>query len=328
MSKSQYTGPFKEDLQSHIELKQAIGYKYEAEAKHLQRFDQFVFQKYPQATCLNRDIVMDWCSRKPYETRANQSTRVSILRQFAKYQDSLGKSAYILPKGYYPKNPQYMPYIYSSEELVRFFAQTDRCCYSPESPRRHLFMPVFFRMIYQCGLRVSEARVLSVGDVDLDCGVLSIHHSKKDKSRLVPMAESLLKRCRNYSAQVHFLSSPSDCYFPAIGGEPMTIQNVYSNFRRFLWQARISHQGRGFGPRIMDFRHTYAVHCLKKWSEQGQNLAVYLPILQTYMGHDSFQDTAYYLRLTADVFPDITLKLEGRYPGIIPELDGDYCETN
>ncbi len=328
MSKLQYTGPFKEDLQSHIELKQAIGYKYEADAKHLQRFDQFVSKKYPQATCLSRDIVLDWCSRKPYEAQANQSTRASILRQFAKYQDSLGKNAYILPKGYYPKESQYVPYIYSSEELVRFFAQTDRCCYSPESPQRHLFMPVFFRMIYQCGLRVSEARVLTVGDIDLDCGVLSIHHSKKDNSRLVPMAESLLKRCRDYSAQVHSLSSSSDCYFPALGGKPMRIQNVYNNFRRFLWRAGISHQGRGHGPRIVDFRHTYAVHCLKKWSEQGQNLAVYLPILQTYMGHDSFQDTAYYLRLTADVFPDITLKLEGRYPEIIPELDGDFCETD
>lgn len=327
MSKLQYTGPFKEDIQSHIELKQAIGYKYETEARHLQRFDQFVLQKYPQATYLSRDIVLDWCSRKPYETQASQCTRASILRQFAKYQDSLGKNAYMLPKGYYPKEPQYVPYIYSSEELVRFFAQTDRCCYSPESPQRHLFMPVFFRMIYQCGLRVSEARVLTVGDVDLTSGVLSIHHSKKDNSRLVPMANSLLKRCRDYSAQVHSLSSSSDCYFPALGGKPMTIQNVYSNFRRFLWRAGISHQGRGFGPRIMDFRHTYAVHCLKRWSEQGKNLAVYLPILQTYMGHDSFRDTAYYLRLTADVFPDITLKLEGRYPKIIPELDGDYCET-
>ena len=45
------------------------------------------------------------------------------------------------------------------------------------------------------------------------------------------------------------------------------------------------------------------------------------------MGHDSFEETAYYLRLTADVFPDITLKLVTRYPGIIPELEGGAYET-
>lgn len=142
------------------------------------------------------------------------------------------------------------------------------------------------------------------------------------------MADSLLKRCRDYSAKVHNLSGSSDCYFPALGGKPMTNSNIYHNFRRFLWRARISHRGRGFGPRIYDFRHTYAVHCLKKWTKQGKDLAAYLPVLQTYMGHDSFQDTAYYLKLTTDVFPDITLKLEGRYPDMIPELGGDYCETD
>ncbi len=45
------------------------------------------------------------------------------------------------------------------------------------------------------------------------------------------------------------------------------------------------------------------------------------------MGHDSFEETAYYLRLTADVFPDITLRLETRYPGMIPKLEGDTDET-
>ena len=85
--------------------------------------------------------------------------------------------------------------------------------------------------------------------------------------------------------------------------------------------------GRGHGPRIHDFRHTYAVHCLKKWVEQEKDLTAYLPVLKTYMGHDSFQETAYYLRLTADVFPDITLKLENRYPTMIPELEGDIDET-
>lgn len=240
----------------------------------------------------------------------------------------VGLNAYILPKGYYPTEPQYVPYIFSTEELIRFFAETDQCHYSSECPHRHLIMPVFFRMIYLCGLRVSEARLLKVGDVDITSGVLSIHHSKKDNSRMVPMSDNLLKRCRDYSAKVHPFATSEDYYFPALCSKPMTCTNVYHNFRRFLWRAGISHGGRGVGPRIQDFRHVYAIHCLKKWTEQGRDLIVYLPILSTYMGHDSFQDTAYYLRLTADVFPDITLKLENRYPNLIPELGGDFCETH
>lgn len=76
------------------------------------------------------------------------------------------------------------------------------------------------------------------------------------------------------------------------------------------------------------FRHTYAVHCLKNWTKQGKDLSVYLPVLKTYMGHYSFTETAYYLHLTADVFPDITLKLETKYSEIIPQLKGEHHETN
>ena len=181
-------------------------------------------------------------------------------------------------------------------------------------------MPLIFRMIYTCGLRLSEARLLKVADVDLEEGVLTIHHSKKDNSRLVPISDFLKKRCCSYSEEVHSHPLADNYYFPGLQGKPLTIGNMYKNFRRFLWRAKISHRGKGCGPRIHDFRHTYAVHRLKKWSEQRKDLTVYFPILRTYLGHNSFKETAYYLHLTLDVFPDITQKIELRYPRIIPNL--------
>lgn len=328
MSEIIYEGPFKDHIKNHVELKQAVGYKYDAEAVHLKRFDRFILGKYPHATTLTKEMVLDWCRKKNYEAQANQGSRASIIRQFGKYLDSIGVKAFIIPKGYYPREEQYMPYIYTTSELAKFFAETDKCRCCSECPHRHLIMPVFFRMLYMCGLRVSEARLLKVGDVDLKNGILTINHSKKDNSRLVPMSASLTERCRRYSEKVHPYPVSENYYFPALGGKPMTIGNLYKNFRKFLWRAGISHGGRGRGPRSHDFRHAYAVHCLKKWVAQEKDLTAFLPVLKTYMGHDSFEDTAYYLRLTADVFPDITLKLETRYPGIIPKLEGGADETH
>lgn len=323
-----YEGPFKKHILNHIKLKQAVGYKYHTEAGHLKRFDNFTLEKCPCATTLTKEIVLDWCTKKSYEAQANQCSRASIIRQLAKYMDSIGIQAYIIPKGYYPTEEQYMPYIYTTDELTRFFAETDKCSYCYEAPERHHIMPVYFRMIYMCGLRLSEARLLKVADVDLENGILSIHQSKNDISRQVPMSLSLLERCRHYSEKAHPYWGEKDYYFPALNGNPMTIGNVYKNFRKFLWRARISHGGRGNGPRIHDFRHTYAVHCLKKWTEQEKDLTAYLPVLKTYMGHDSFDETAYYLRLTADVFPNITLKLETCYSEMIPVLGDITDETN
>jgi integrase len=323
-----YKGPFKDHIQNHVELRQAIGYKFDTEAANLKRFDRFTLEKYPEAPVLTKEIVLDWCKKRDYETRANQLARTSVIRQLGKYLNSIEINAYIIPKGYYPKETQYIPYIYSIEELRRFFAETDKCRYCCECPYRHLTMPVFFRMIYTCGLRVSEARLLKVSDVDLDNGIITIRHSKKDKDRLIPMSSFLAERCRNYSTKVHPYPVAEDYYFPALNNKLMTRGNIYHNFRRFLWRAGISHGGRGRGPRIHDFRHTFATHCLKKWAEQGKDLTAYLPVLRTYMGHDSFNETAYYLRLTVDVFADVMQKVEIRYPGIIPALERGINESH
>ena len=327
MNDYMFRGPFAEHISNHVQLKQAVGYKYEAEAKHLVRFSAFTAEKYPGASTLSKEIVLKWCSKKGYETQANQCARSSILRQLAMYMEGIGIGAYIIPKGYYPAAQQYVPHIYTEDELQRFFHQTDQCCFVSGCPDRHLIMPVLFRMVYACGLRSSEARLLKVEDVDVETSTLSICHSKKDNSRLVVMSDDLTSRCRRFSKNMHRLSKGSDWFFPGLNGKPMTVGNVYHNFRRFLWRAGISHGGRGKGPRVQDFRHTYACHCLKKWVIQGKDLGSYLPVLKTYMGHDSFEETAYYLRLTADVFPNISITLEGCYPDIIPRLEGDDDAT-
>ena len=146
MSEIIYEGLFKNHIKNHVELKQAVGYKYDIDAEHLKRFDRFTLEKYPNATVLTKEIVLDWCSKKTYEAQANQCSRASVIRQFGKYLDSIGVEAYIIPKGYYPAEEQYRPHIYTGDELTRFFAETDKCQYCCECPDRHLIMPVFFRI--------------------------------------------------------------------------------------------------------------------------------------------------------------------------------------
>ena len=100
--------------------------------------------------------------------------------------------------------------------------------------------------------------------------------------------------------------------------------NIYLNFRKFLHKAGISHSGRGKGPRIYNFRHTFAVHSLKSIVLAGKDLAVYHQGLKTYMGHSFFKYTAYYLQLTKDMFPDIREKVEAHYS----ELFIANCESS
>ena len=75
----------------------------------------------------------------------------------------------------------------------------------------------------------------------------------------------------------------------------------------------------------MDFlRHTFAVCCLKKWVLSGTELINVLPYLAAYMGHTDFRATQYYLRLTADLYPDVISRTEAEFGYVIPEGGSIY----
>jgi integrase len=201
------------------------------------------------------------------------------------------------------------------------FAQTDRCHYCSAVPFRHLVMPVLFRTIYACGLRASEARLLRVADVDIDTGVLQIRAAKGNKDRQTPVSEPLRARLADYHAGVVGRTG-GEWFFPGTTGGPLTLGNLDKNFRRFLWQARISHGGRGHGPRVHDLRHTFAVNNLRGWFARGDDVGALLPVLQAYMGHASPDDTAYYLRLTAESYPHITAQVQRVVGDVVPPVTG------
>jgi len=55
-------------------------------------------------------------------------------------------------------------------------------------------MPVFFRLLYGCGMRLTEARLLKVTDVDWSDGVITVTNAKLDKHRQLPVSPDLLER--------------------------------------------------------------------------------------------------------------------------------------
>jgi integrase/recombinase XerD len=303
--------------------KRAIGYKYCAEAQILARFEAFTRAQFPDLAAPSQVVVEAWitAARARGVKPATLQGMAAPVRELARWLGRRGVPAYILPAGVLARPTRYVPHIYTDQELAALFAQTDRCHYCCEVPFRHLVMPVLFRTIYACGLRASEARLLRPDDVDIGTGVLQIRDAKGGKDRQVPVSEALRDRLTHYHAQLagHL---DSGWFFPGSPGLPLTLGNVDKNFRRFLWQARISHGGRGHGPRVHDLRHTFAVNNLRAWFAQGQDVGALLPVLQTYLGHSSLSDTAYYLRLTAESYPDITARVQQFTGDVIPPLTG------
>lgn len=305
-----------------VSEKRAVGYKYDAEQQVLARFEAFCRCEFPGEDTLTEASVQAWIAtaRRRGVKPATLQGLAAPIRELARWLGRRGVAAYLLPTAALPRPVRYVPHIYTDRELAALFTQTDRCHYCCQVPLRHLVMPVLFRTIYACGLRCSEARLLHVEDVDLDAGILQIRDAKGGKDRQLPVSEPLRARLAGYHTQLAGQPARREWFFPGSAGRPLTLGNVGHNFRRFLWQARISHGGRGHGPRVHDLRHTYAVNNLRLWFAQGHDAGALLPVLQTYMGHSSLADTAYYLHLRAESYPDITARVQQAIGDIVPPV--------
>ena len=76
----------------------------------------------------------------------------------------------------------------------------------------------------------------------------------------------------------------------------------------------IEHKGRGYGPRVHDLRHTFAVRCMQKLQKEKGDIVTALPYLSAYLGHHNIGKTQIYLRLVAEYYPEF-LQNESDYLG-------------
>lgn len=309
-------------IERYISEKRAVGYKFDKGSAMLKSFDSFVCNHHLTNLELTKQLVLEWTARKPHETLSTQCGRISLLRGLAGYMNRVGYTAYVYPNAMVTVDRYaYSPYIFTHDELKRIFELCDRFPPSNCSPNRHLVLPLLIRILYGCGLRISEAVHLAIEDVDLGKGLLHIRSTKFNKERILPVADSLKERCKEYCRNADIGRMGNIYFFPSPYGGHYSESTIYKLFREILRKAGISHLGRGKGPRIHDIRHVFAVNCLKKWVIEGKDLNNCLPYLSAYLGHEDLRGSQRYLRLTADLFPEITSKIEKSCSYIIPEVD-------
>ena len=325
-----YVGKLSEVIIKYIAEKRGMGLQFNSDSKNLAHLDRFTMRFDCETNILSKEIVIAYTTKTINESSNNRIYRFNLVNRLALYMQRCGYEAYYQPKINIKKSQtQYIPYIYSYNELKKIFIAADETKASPQHTNYHLVIPLMFRILYTCGLRVSEMLHLTVKDVDLERGVLTIEGTKFDKGRLVPLSNSVLQRCREYSKHLHQLSKDDAIYFPSARNQVFSMTRMYYIFRETLHKAGISHGGRGKGPRIHDFRHTFAVHCLRQWVEKGVDITASLPYLSAFLGHTGLQSSQRYLRLTSDLFPTINAMLESRYEDIIPlVVGGNIDEIN
>jgi len=311
---------FKPYIEGLIEQKKAIGYPYDTSARILKTFAEFCAESYPDIEILSQEIAMHWAERRQNEHVNGLLRRITPVRQLAKYMVSIGLEAFVIPPGIPGKQIRYIPHIYTSRELRAFFSEIDHCQISTYSPARHLVIPVLFRVLYCCGLRCSEARLLKVEDVDLKTGKLTIRQSKGNKDRVVMMSEELVSLCRIYHTKVSQILPDRIIFFPNRYGNCYTGNTIDYWLHLFWEKPGMPQASSGNPPRVHDFRHTFAVNRLNLWVQEGKGLNAYLPYLSMYLGHAHLKETDYYLHFVPEFFPLFKEKTREKCAHLIPEV--------
>ncbi len=293
-------------IEEFIAQKMALGFGYMESSRLLRDFDRFCLTNFPDADLLTEEICLAWAAKKDTESNNTFRNRMMPLREFARYLNRTGEAAYVLPPNIARKDAPYAPYIYTKEEIQTIWNVLDTLKPRRGFPVRHFVIPAMVKLMYCCGLRPAEVRRLRVVDADLDKGRLNIMESKQHRSRIVMMADDVAKMLSDYDAVISAVIPKREPFFPNSEGGFYGKRGLEKTFRQTLAKTGIFGTGRR-SPRLYDFRHTFATHCLYRWMREGKDLNAMLPYLSAYMGHAQLSDTYYYIHLV---------------PGLIEEMSG------
>ena len=309
-------------FRQHLAEKRAFGCRYRHEERGLRAFDRYLSDHGVLDPNFTQDLIEDWIAKRPNESSSTQAGRFTILRQFCLFLERQGYAPSI-PNGYMLARPDksFVPYVFSQREIRSLFHIIDAVRSHPRATKRGIIVPLVFRLLYGCGLRISEALHLRIRDVDLQQEILSIRETKFLKERLVPVAPALASRLLSYASTSLDGSAADAFFFPAPDGGVWSEQVFYYLFRDALQKCGIPHYGKGHGPRVHDLRHTFACHRLAHWLHDGVSVDLALPILSTYLGHESVYRTQRYLHLFPELYPDITARLGMYCNSVIPIVE-------
>lgn len=300
----QFQSCFAPYIEKFIQEKRAAGFIYESEEWKLKHFDAFCIGESVTEPCLKRELAKKWGTLREGEALATCAARTSIIRQFALFLTSLGLETYI-PSGFY-KAEKKVVHILSDAEIKALFKAVDG--YIPAISIAGFYRlaaeyKVIFRLIYCCGLRISEARKLCWKDVDFKKGTIRILQSKGHKDRLIYMAEDLTELLQAYKKllldKFHCLS---DWVFPAREADRCLSNGTIDKKFRELWALTPYAECCDKAPTVHCLRHTFVVKRMNRWMEEGIPLKEMLPFLSRYLVHQSPDETFYYYHQVTEAF--------------------------
>lgn len=307
MSKD-FNGIYAPLIKEFVDMKRSLGFKYIGGEFVLLLFDRFTIERNETIIGVTKELSDVWCRERDNESNSYHYRRCYILGAFSSFLNKKGIRSYI------PRTPPlrnvFVPHIFSIKEMERIFMVCDSMQSKNNDLRSSIFiMPALLRTLYGTGVRIGEALSLINKDVNLEERYFILRDTKNGKDKLVPFSSSLAEILKDYVAhrnKLPIIISDKTPFFVTLRGRVCNRDAIYRRFCKILVLADIPKDC----IRVHDLRHTFAVHSLAKMAESGLDLYCSLPILSTYLGHQSLRATNNYVRLTSEMYPELIRKID------------------
>lgn len=191
---------FKEELKYFIKFKQSSGLKYENEIFRLKYIDNIFFNLKLRSKKITKEIFYKLTERKNM-IGENYARHYGVIKDFCRFLISNEyKDIYYEDKKFNVIN-NYKPIIFSDDEIILLFQTMDE--YKTQYKKKKYYKlyysySVLFRLLYACGLRVSEVVKITINDINFDENTINIINSKRHVSRLVVFSVSMKKCLEDY----------------------------------------------------------------------------------------------------------------------------------
>lgn len=276
---------------------------------------------------LTLEVMAQWARQDRHRSSDPRTwaRRLKRLRSFTRWLQQFEPATEVPDDTIFGRLPERQaPHIYSDEEVQQLLAAARRL--GPKPGLRGLVYETLFGLISSTGLRLSEALSLSVGDVDLRRGLLTIRRTKFAKSRQVPLHLSTMQALSQYRWMRDLAGAGRDDYAPFfIGtrgrrfGKPMDGRQVDHMFATLRSELGWVNRGTHHAPRVHDLRHTFVVRRILLWQQQGIDVDEAMLSLSTYVGHAMVTNTYWYLQAV----PELMAVAAQRFESCMPELSHD-----
>jgi len=295
-----FTSYLADEMAHFVKFKQSSGSDYHCSAKLLFRFDQHLVALLFKSKVLARTIFQNYFETINHLCGRGFTNHYSVLQQFSAWLNLHQTDSYVLERRRALDRSHSRPaYIFTVDQIKAILDNS-----ASFSKKEELIPGVYqtlFSLLYSTGIRIGEALALTHADYINDEKLIHIQKGKFRKERYVVLSNSAANRLNQY---IHHYKSilpleDQSPLFVNIRRKPLTYQNARCTFIKTLNKSGINKDDSG--PRLHDFRHTFAVHRLLQWYQTEQDINAKLPFLSTYMGHVDITSTQVYLQATAEL---------------------------